>query len=137
MGAWGEGPFEADQVVEWTPELMQTGPQAGLDYIAVALSSVAEFPMDEYLEEDPAVLATAAAALLAASLGVPIERPASGKMLLSWVTWAQPTVSPELIELAKRALQRVLGPESELGELWDEQGDSWRTSVTQLLCAFD
>ncbi|MGW1836297.1 DUF4259 domain-containing protein [Streptomyces sp. BBFR2] len=48
-----------------------------------------------------------------------------------------PQPSPELTGLAVRALDRVLAPDSELAELWDESdaGPQWRASVAGLRAA--
>jgi hypothetical protein len=115
----------------------QVGAQAGLELIETALASVVVISTDDYLEEDPAVVAVAAAELLTAVMGLPVEKSPYNEAALDWVAWAKPEVTSQLVELAHRAVLRVLGPESELAELWDENGDSWRRSVLQLSSKFE
>ena len=49
-----------------------------------------------------------------------------------WLARVNPHAAPSLVDLAIRAVARVTGPESELAELWDEAGASWRTSMADL-----
>jgi hypothetical protein len=137
VDTWGDGAFESDQAIDFVPHFKFVGAQAGIDLINGALKTVANVPVDEYLEEDPAANALAAAGVLAAAMGSPIETSSfCGAIAVDWVDWSKPEVPPQTVALAHRALLRILGPESELAELWDEQGDHWRTSLIAFSTTF-
>jgi hypothetical protein len=137
VGTWGEEPFESEQAVDFVPHFKFVGAQAGLDLINGALAAAADVPVDEYLEEDPAAEALAAAGVLAAAMGRPIETSSfCGMIATDWVSCSKPAVPSETVALAHRALLRIVGPHSELADLWDEQSDHWRASLMAFSTTF-
>jgi hypothetical protein len=60
MGAWGEGNFENDSVLDWLAELGDAA------QVKAALDAVAGAPPDAYLEVDECSAALGAAEVLAA-----------------------------------------------------------------------
>jgi hypothetical protein len=131
MGAWGEGLLENDDAMDWLADLEATG-----DGFTVrdALDDVATTPPDEYLDADVGQQALVAAELVAAAAG----RPASGQPDYERiVAWARenPGVA-ELLDLARRAVERADGGESEIRDLWLEEDDggagAWFRGIADL-----
>ena len=126
MGAWSHGSFANDDALDWVAALSASGSGA----IVQALARVPEHD-DEYLEAPAACAAVAAAEVVAAQAGLPAAKlPAK---VSAWVA-GQPRPSPDLIELARRAVERVLRA-SELRDLWAESPKSavWQAEVAGLL----
>ncbi len=126
MGAWAHGSFANDDALDWVATLSRSGSSA----ISQALSAVPEAD-DDYLEAPTASAAIAAAEVVAAQAGSPADKfPAE---VSAWVA-SQPRPAPELIALARRAVQRVLRL-SELRDLWaeSEDSDAWQAEVSGLL----
>lgn len=124
MGAWGSGPFDNDDAMDWRYQLVDGG---GPDVVADALRAV--------LGPGPADLpaaanAVAAAALVGAGLGVAdVDLPDDVR---DWLTRIDPSTWPTLASDAVQALNRVLA-ESELRELWDEAEDgAWAAEARVL-----
>lgn len=126
MGSWSHGSFANDDALDWVAAL----PTGGPDAIVRALAAVPEHD-DEFLGARAACAAVAAAEVVAAQAGLPAAKlPAK---VAAWVA-GQSRPSPELIELARRAVERVLRA-SELRDLWAESPKSavWQAEVAGLL----
>ncbi|MEW1811224.1 DUF4259 domain-containing protein [Pseudarthrobacter phenanthrenivorans] len=123
MGAWGYLPFENDDALDWLDEL-EAG---GADVIRKALSKVS----DRYVEAPEGAVAVAAAEVASASQGNPLgELPEN---VADWVTAHGAEITPEDVEMALEAVERVAGERSELAELWDDADEpEWRESLTDL-----
>ncbi|KIC67989.1 DUF4259 domain-containing protein [Pseudarthrobacter phenanthrenivorans] len=123
MGAWGYLPFENDDALDWLDEL-EAG---GADVIRKALSQVS----DRYVEAPEGAVAVAAAEVASASQGNPLgELPEN---VADWVTAHGAEITPEDVEMALEAVERVAGERSELAELWDDADEpEWRESLTDL-----
>ncbi|WP_406860638.1 DUF4259 domain-containing protein [Streptomyces sp. HUAS MG47] len=128
MGTWDIGHFDNDTAADFGGDLddLPQGERPGLireQFLAVFEEG------EEYLDSDIAVTAVAAAALVAAQCpgGDPVTTPYGPDEPL-------PDLPADLRPLAVRALDRILGPESELVELWDEgeSGGPWREGVLRL-----
>jgi hypothetical protein len=129
MGAWGELAFDNDTANDWAYGLDEVDDLSLVESALVELEDVG----DEYLDQDIACNALAACEVLARLLGNFGYRNAYTEKVDNWVA-AHPT-KPELGLLirARGAIQRVLGEESELRQLWEEaDGDSWRKTVEDL-----
>lgn len=129
MGAWGEKPFENDAALDWLSEL----DGGGVAPVRAALVAAATAPLEEYLDADEGTAALAAARLVSAALG---ERQSSLPPEASaWLDAHDGSVTTEDAALARKAVERVLGEESELRALWDETGPSneWRADTESLL----
>ena len=123
MGAWGVGIYDNDAAADWAGEL----PNRGVALIASALRAAFD---DGYLDADVGAHALAAADVLG--------RLRTGDVLIdsehgpgSWILTQAASPSDELLQLAERAVDRVVGPESEIVELWRETDDfdAWLATV--------
>ncbi|MFE7468854.1 DUF4259 domain-containing protein [Streptomyces sp. NPDC057499] len=126
MGTWDIGHFDNDSAADFSGAVDDT-PRAGREAVVrEALAFAAE--ASEYLDSDEGAVAVAAAALVAAQCpgGEAVTTAYGPKEPL-------PDFAPELRPLAVRALDAVLGNDSELHELWDESGDkTWAAGIARL-----
>lgn len=127
MGAWDIGHFDNDTAADFGGDLDDAPENERENLIRAALTRTIE--TDGYLDSSDACEVLASAALIAAQCpgGTPITTAYAPKKPL-------PTFSADLRPLAVEALDRVLAPDSELPELWDdtEHGPAWRQSVANL-----
>lgn len=126
MGAWDTGPFDNDEGADFIADLAEA---PDWRVVVQILDHVGRAP--GYLEGPEGEMAVAAAAVLAASLDndaglLPDEH--SG---LPAALGAPPEGA---VRLARAALTRVVGPASELDELWQEgdQHDAWLLHIAGL-----
>jgi hypothetical protein len=125
MGASANGPFDNDDALDFIDDLAEapewrTVVQA-LDYVTKAAG---------YLEAPEGAIAVAAAAIVAAAVGDASILPDNHRALKAALGAA-----PEgAVTLARSALARVVGPASELDELWQEgdDHDAWLTQIAAL-----
>jgi hypothetical protein len=105
MGAWGPGPFDNDDAADFITTLTDAaqGDRAGLVETALILP-------DGYLEIPEASAAVAVAALVAAANGMRMDMPAEATELMR--QGGIPS-GADARELARAALARVTGPDSE------------------------
>lgn len=129
MGAWGVLAFDNDDANDWAYDLEAAD---DLSLIEAAFDAVDE--ASDYLESPEAANALAACEVLARLNGKPGYRNSYTDKVDQWVA-NHPLVPPEgLIKRAEAAIDRVLGENSELKELWgesDENGE-WLASVEDL-----
>jgi len=113
MGAWGSGPFENDDAMDFVGALAGAPASETLPRLARALS----LP-EGYVESPDGSTAVAASALVAARRGYEITDPTASALL------ADRPFEPDaaLRASAVTALGRVAAEDSELMELWDEAG---------------
>ncbi|HVY30404.1 MAG TPA: DUF4259 domain-containing protein [Polyangiaceae bacterium] len=128
MGAWGEGSLQNDAALDWVMELKAEGVAA----VREALSTVASYSLDDYLDVDDGNRAIAAAEVVAAAFG-PHDR-----VKLPFAAWLKAhgkALTEDDKQLACKAVQRVLAKNSELRGLWDDYGDDspWHQGVDDLL----
>lgn len=127
MTAWGTGPFDNDEAVDFAATLDDLDPDDRPAAIRDALAEAAE--QTDYLDREAGGAAVAAAALIAAQQpdGEPVDSTYGPKQAI-------PELPEELCQLAVQALTRVLADDSELNELWSESpdGDAWFTMIAQL-----
>ena len=129
MGAWGVRAFDNDTASDWVIELAEVD---DLSLVEEALTE-AESVADDYLELDAACNALAACEVLARLRGSPGYSDSSTEPVDAWVASHAMTPTPALLARAVAVTERVLAPDSELSELWEE-GDSarWRQAVGEL-----
>jgi hypothetical protein len=129
MGAWGAKAFENDAALDWLAELEVRGVLA----LRAVLSGVAELERDEYLDQEEGSTAIAAAEVVAAALGRGRDRvhPEAN----AWLDANAGEIVAEDLDPARRAVERVLAENSELRDLWDENGPhaAWHADVGALL----
>jgi len=125
MGAWGMGSFENDGAFDWLFELTDGG-------LAAVRAAFAAVDTSEYLEVDEGQHVIAAAEALAALRGAPLS--ALPEDLTGWVSDNQGLDPAPLVPEALRALERILGADSELHELWEESPSYaiWKAQVVDL-----
>lgn len=130
MGAWGRLAFDNDDANDWAFDLVDTD---DLSLVETALQDVAEVG-DAYLEAPMACNALAACEVLARCLGNHGYRNAYTEKIDDWVASHKLEPTTALLKLGEHTLDRILGDDSELLQLWDESGDaaSWRESVEDL-----
>ena len=129
MGTWDVEPFDNDHAADFGGDLDDAPESERPEMIRTAL--LAAIDNDGYLESDEGVHAVAAAALVAA--GMPggegfAPPPYSPKQPI-------PALPSDFIDLAIRAVDRVMADKSELRELWEEGGSGegpWHASIHRL-----
>ncbi|MEU7068769.1 DUF4259 domain-containing protein [Streptomyces narbonensis] len=127
MGTWDIGPFDNDTAADFSYRVDEAPAEKKAEVLRTAFEEVTATG-DDYLDSYFAVKAVASAALLAAQCpgGDPVTTSYGPKEPL-------PELPAELRPLAVAALDRVLGPESELLELWEESdGEEWKAGIRKL-----
>jgi hypothetical protein len=132
MGVWSHAPFGNDDALDWADGL--EGPE-GLLHVEEALERVLK--ADGYLEAPEASEAVAAVEVLAKLLGKGTQSDSYARSADNWVKSVSVQPSPTILSKAGQALERVLGNDSELRELWQESGNAseWQGSVKALQAA--
>jgi len=118
MGAWGAGPFQNDDALDFLAELSELSP-AGM---GSRITSALALPSDGHLELHEACAAIAAAGLIAAATSTDLEGP--GAEAVAVVQSNEEAADVQVRDLALAALVRVNGESSEWRDLWMESG-SW------------
>lgn len=127
MGTWGTGPFANDDAADFANALDEADPARRELLIREALHRAVD--ADDYLESDDAAVAVAAAAVVAAvRTGGGVDF-GEGPEYLS--TGEATPLPADVVDLARRALDRVAADDSELRELWEE-ADSWDEALAAL-----
>ncbi|MEP3478735.1 MAG: DUF4259 domain-containing protein [Fuerstiella sp.] len=129
MGAWAEDTFGNDTTCDWIGTFLD---DPGLPAIQTAIQAV--LATDDYLESDEACDCLGACEVIARLQGKWGLRNAYSEDLDKWID-ANPTDVPDdLKTAADTAIKRILGPESELPELWDEGGrnEDWHKAMDDL-----
>lgn len=129
MGTWGVSAFDNDDANDWAYALEQT---ADLSLVESALAAVEQ--AEEYLEAPEACHALAACEVLARLKGHPGHTDAYTVNVDQWIT-AHPMAPPaELVCRALSAIDRILGADSELCELWggSDEDANWLAAVEDL-----
>lgn len=133
MGTWSHEPFGNDTASDWAYGLVE---QKDFSLVAQAIQEVLDNGSD-YLDAGLAVEAVAAAEVLAKALGRGTQADAYTEEVDAWLKSVAEKPSSELLSKARDALNRIMGPDSELRELWEESDDfeSWESSIKALQSA--
>jgi hypothetical protein len=125
MTAWAPGPFDNEEAADFIEDLTEAP-----DWRMVMTLMEHAAGVTGYLEEAEAELAVAAAAVVASCVGAGSVLPDSHADLKA--TLGKPLEGAA--NLARKALARVVGPASELDELWQEgeDHDAWLTQIAGL-----
>lgn len=124
MGTWGTRSFENDTALDWTEELCSS---RGTREIVKVLDQQED---EGYLEAWAAQQIIAACEVIAALTGkVDIDLPDN---LLAWLQDNSSLHPEELTHRAVAKLERVLGDESELQQLWAENEEDYQSWVEQI-----
>ena len=133
MGTWSHEPFGNDAAIDWAYQIQNTH-----DFLLVeqAIQRVLDCG-PEYLDADVAVEAVAAAEIIAKALGRGTQSDAYTEEVDAWLKTISAAPTSALRSKAHQSLSRILGPDSELKELWEESEDleSWESSVRLLQSA--
>ena len=118
MGAWGTGPFENDDAMDWVAELEGTR-----DLSAVRSALEAVTAAEDYVDAPVGSIALAPAEVVAALRGRPIDD--VPPEVTDWVVRQRGLFDAALLTMASQAVQIVLSESSrsELSELWNEAED--------------
>lgn len=133
MNIWGTGPFQNEVGAAFAQEVAQDGAFALAEAFDVALD-----PDSDFLAAEEGWRALAATEVLAAALtGDTASITDAG--LRAWVAGVNPSELEPLRDLALEAVIRVLGPDSELPDLWAEREDAeaWEADVERLRAALE
>ena len=123
--AWASGLFDNDEAMDFVGDLAEAPEWRTVVQMLDHVTKTAG-----YLEAPEGEIAVAAAAIVAASVGDVTILPDSHRDLKAALGKA-----PEgAVALARSALARVVGPASELDELWQEgeDHDAWLTQIAAL-----
>lgn len=128
MGAWSADTFGNDTACDWSADLSE---EDDLTFVEETLEDIVE--EDDYLDSDEACEGLAACEVIARLKGNWGVRNSYTEPVDAWVQAHPSRPSAELVALADSAIQRILGDESELRELWEETGDQeWFEAVKDL-----
>jgi hypothetical protein len=133
MESWGTGSFENDAATAFVLEVVEDGSVA----IEEALEVVLDPDMTE-LEAEEGARAVAAAEIVQIQLSGDTAQ-VTDAGLRAWLSELGEGELSELLELALEALERVLGPGSELPELWGngQEAADWQSEVQRLRAALE
>ncbi|SHN12662.1 protein of unknown function [Duganella sacchari] len=131
MGTWAVDAFGNDYAQDWADDLHETN---NLDAVEDTLNTVLE--SGDYLEAPFAAEALVAIEVLARLQGKGGPRTEDSASLDEWVDARKAKAKPrtDLAQKAVRALERILSPESELRQLWEESEhyNDWLAAVEDL-----
>jgi len=131
MGAWGTGLFENDEAMDFAADVVERG---GLQLVEDVLEELVDLA-DDFVEASEGEQVLVAAEIVAALAG----RPAADypDELAEWLDGQEMAPDDALIDIARRAVQRVLTEPSDLLELWEQAGDDeyaeWRAGAEALI----
>ncbi|GAB7045942.1 DUF4259 domain-containing protein [Catenuloplanes indicus] len=122
MGTWDVGPFDNDTAADWCAHLDEAAPEHRMALIREALIRVAERGAD-FVDSREAEQALAAAAVVASALpdGAAIDSPYAPGFVTEG---GRVEVAGDVPAIAVRALDRIVGDDSEWRELWEETEES-------------
>ena len=116
MGTWSSEPFGNDTANDWAYGIDE---RRDFSLVEEAIRAVLDND-DDYLDSDLAAEAIAAVEVLAKALGRGTQSDAYTKKVDAWLRTISLRPSDALLVEARRALDRILEPASELNELWEE-----------------
>jgi hypothetical protein len=131
MGTWSTDSFGNDDAADWASDLLDT---EDLSLIETAIADVLENG-DAYLDAPLGAVAIAAVDVLARLQGNPgVSTEETVEAVEEWVARVKLKPSRELARRALDALDRITARNSELRELWTEQGEKaeWLEAIDAL-----
>ena len=129
MGAWAEDAFGNDIACDWAGDFAEN---PSFEIIDAVIERVLEA---DYIESDDASECVVACEILARLKGNWGRRSTYSESIDVWVESSKVTPPEYLINNAKIAITKILGENSELQELWDEDGknEKWHQEMNDLL----
>jgi hypothetical protein len=130
MGAWGYLAFDNDTTNDWAYGLEEVD---DFSLVEAALDELEEVSED-YLEQDFACNGLGACEVLARLLGNAGYTNAYTEKVDQWVADHKLKPPPALLKRASAAIDRILGDDTELRQLWEEGEDAepWRKAMEDL-----
>lgn len=117
MGAWAEDAFGNDTACDWAGDFTD---DPSMEKIESAIDEVVS--EEDYIDSGVACEALVACELIARLKGNWGQRSAYSESIDKWVESCKESPSEELVRKASAVIQKTLGENSELKELWDEDG---------------
>ena len=129
MGAWGVLAFDNDDANDWAYGLDEI---EDLSLIESAFEEVES--ADDYLEAPSASNALAACEVLARLKGNSSYKNAFTENVDEWVASHSIVPSEAILKRAEAAIDRILGDNSELKELWadSDENSNWLASIKDI-----
>lgn len=127
MGYWGHLAFDNNTTNDWAGGLEKVDDLSLVESTFDELEDIG----DDYLEEDIACEALGACEVIARLLGDSGYMNAYTEKVDLWVADCKLKPSPELLQRAVTAIDRILGDNSELCDLWEEN-DAWIEAMQDL-----
>ncbi len=134
MGAWGHGHFENDSALDFVGEIedSENPKQLFIDTLDNVIDS-------DYLDSDDACYAVVVSAYIDSQVSGTRYSSAEDEEPMDIDNFSGKNPSLDLADLkekAVRALKKVIGDDSELKGLWEENEEDyplWRTNIEQLI----
>ena len=129
MGTWGVLAFDNDAANDWAYGL------DGVHDLSLIQSAFADLEAAgfDYLDQDVACNALAACEVLARLRSHTGYTNAYTEKVDKWVAAHRSAPPAQLVSRGVAAIDRILGPQSELRELWEEgEAQPWLTGVADL-----
>ena len=128
MGAWSEDAFGNDTACDWAGDFCD---DPSMDRVVQALNEVFA---DDYIDSDVGAEALAACEVIARLQGHFGYQNAYTEDIDAWCKGFGERPTEEHKDLAVRVIERLLGEDSELQELWDEDGENqdWHQEMESL-----
>jgi len=129
MGTWALHSFGNDEAADLLGDLTD---QDAFSPVQEAIARVID--TEGYLEAPESQQCIAACEVVAMALGRPSAAGQAEDKLVMWLARVQPAPTSDMVSQAVTAIGRILVPESELLELWQESEEfgSWISDVTGL-----
>lgn len=129
MGAWDAGAFDNDSAADFAYQFEELDREGGLELIVGAIDDV--LAEEEYLDSDFAVMALVACEAIARLAGQGGEQSPYSEALDQWVAEYPGAVDKDVAQRGLAAIERILGDDSELAELW-EGSPKWLAAMDDL-----
>ena len=129
MGTWAIHSFGNDDAADLLGDLTEAN---DLGPVREAIARVLD--ADDYLEAPDAQQGLAACEVIAAGLDHPNAAAQAEEELMAWLTRVKPVMDSVIALQATKAIDRILAPDSELRELWEESDEfaDWQADVAGL-----
>ena len=130
MATWALDAFGNDYAMDWAQDLQE---YKTLELVETTLDNVIDSTEQE-LEAPYAAEALAALEVIARLLGKPGEKDPSTEEVDEWVSSCKKKVTPQLLDKARLAFERIVSESSELRQLWQESEhfEDWQADVAAL-----
>ena len=130
MGTWALDAFGNDYAMDWAQDLQE---YKTLELVETTLDNVID-STEEELEAPFAAEALAALDVIARLQGRPGASDPATAEVDEWVAACKKKITPQLLEKARLAFERILAESSELRQLWQdsEHYADWQADVADL-----